>query len=242
KPLAITDGLNFGSPYKPEIFWQIERSVEGIKDACNALDTPVIGGNVSLSNETDGEAIYPTPIIGMAGVLESTSLITTKHFKEAGDLIYLIGSTEPEFGGSELQKMLTGDISGRPPQLDLELEQKLQRQVSQAIRSGVLQSATDLADGGLAVALTECMAEGSFGASLELGSDLASELFSESQSRFLVTVAPEHQGTFEDLVEATLLGRTTSEPVLTISSQGTPALEIDVEQLVQAMDAHFSTG
>ena len=234
KPLAITDGLNFGSPYKPEIFWQIERSVEGIKDACNALDTPVIGGNVSLSNETDGEAIYPTPIIGMAGVLESTSLITTKHFKEAGDLIYLIGSTEPEFGGSELQKMLTGDISGRPPQLDLELEQKLQRQVSQAIRSGVLQSATDLADGGLAVALTECMAEGSFGASLELGSDLASELFSESQSRFLVTVAPEHQGTFEDLVEATLLGRTTSEPVLTISSQGTPALEIDVEQLVQA--------
>lgn len=234
KPLAITDGLNFGSPYKPEVFWQIERSVEGIRAACKALDTPVIGGNVSLSNETDGEAIYPTPIIGMAGVLENTSLLTTKDFKEAGALVYLVGRTEPEFGGSELQQMLTGSISGCPPQLDLELEHRLQGQVSDAIRTGLLQSATDLAEGGLAVAITECMVEGQIGASLELGPDLVSELFSESQSRFLVTVDPENQGEFEDLVEATLLGRTTIEPVLMIASHGTPVLKLGIEQLAQA--------
>ena len=234
KPLAITDGFNFGSPYKPEIFWQIERSAEGISDACKALDTPVIGGNVSLSNEADGKAIYPTPIIGMAGVLEKTSLMTTKDFKQAGALIYLVGSTKTEFGGSELQKMLCGDIFGCPPQLDLELEHQLQGQVSDAIRAGLLQSATDLAEGGLAVAITECMVEGRLGALLELGSDLVRELFSESQSRFLVTVAPENQGEFEDLVEATLLGYTTAEPVLVVVSQGKPSFELEIEQLAQA--------
>lgn len=233
-PLAVTDGLNFGSPYKPEVFWQIERSVEGIKDACQALGTPVISGNVSLSNETDGEAIYPTPIIGMVGVLESMTLLTTKEFKQAGDLIYLVGTTTPEFGGSELQKMLTGAVSGRPPQLDLELEQKHQNQVSKAIRSGLLRSATDLAEGGLAVALTECLAEGNLGAALNLGPDLISELFSESQSRYLVTVAPENQESFERQVEATLLGQTTLEPVLKIFCNGSPALEMQVEQLLQA--------
>ena len=234
KPLAVTDGLNFGSPYKPEIFWQIERSVDGISAACKALDTPVIGGNVSLSNETDGEAIYPTPIIGMAGVVEETSLVTTKDFKQAGDVIYLVGHTQPEFGGSELQKMLEGEISGRPPQLDLELEARLQSQVSAAIRAGVVRSATDLAEGGLAVAITECLADGTLGASLNLGSDLVSELFSESQSRFLVTVSPENQAKFGELVEATPIGQVTAEAVLEILSPATQTLTIDVEQLVQA--------
>lgn len=234
RPLAVTDGLNFGSPYKPEIFWQIEQSVEGLSAACQALGTPVIGGNVSLSNETDGEAIYPTPIIGMVGLVENRSLVTTKDFKQAGDLVYLVGSTKPEFGGSELQKMLSGHICGRPPQLDLELEKSLQNQVSAAIRAGVLQSAHDLSEGGLAVALAECLADGHLGASITLEPDVVSELFSESQSRFLVSVAPEHQRTFEDLVAAILLGSVTEEPVLAISVQRERILEIGVEQLAQA--------
>lgn len=234
KPLAVTDGLNFGSPYNPEVFWQIEQSVAGISEACQVLDTPVIGGNVSLSNETDGDAIYPTPIIGMAGLVEETSLITTKDFKAAGDLIYLVGSTEAEFGGSELQKMLAGDIFGRPPKLDLELEKRLQGQVRAAIRAGLVQSATDLAEGGLAVALTECLADTKLGASLDLGADLTAELFSESQSRFLLTVAPQNQDLFEDLAEVRLLGQVTAEPVLAITSQGKSAFEIPAEQLSQA--------
>lgn len=240
KPLAVTDGLNFGSPYKPEIFWQIEQAVDGISAACNALDTPVIGGNVSLSNETDGEAIYPTPIIGMAGVVEKRSLITTKDFKAAGDVVYLVGSTKPEFGGSELQKMLEGEISGWPPQLDLELEVRLQNQMSAAIRAGVVQSAIDLSEGGLAVAVTECLANGSFGASLSLGKDVASELFSESQSRFLVTVAPEDQAKFVDLVEATPIGQVTAEAILDISSLGAQPFTIDVGQLIQAWKGAIS--
>lgn len=233
-PLAITDGLNFGSPYKPEIFWHIERSVDGIGEACRALGTPVIGGNVSLSNETDGEAIYPTPIIGMTGLVEDISLLTTKDFKEPGDLVYLVGTTKMEFGGSELQKMLTGDISGRPPQLDLELEARLQKEIRDAIRAGVLKSATDLSEGGLAVALTECLANGSLGASLTLGTDLVTELFSESQSRFLVTVAPEQKVRFEELVSATLLGHVTAEPILEIASGQAESVTIRVEELVQA--------
>ena len=234
RPLAITDGLNFGSPYKPEIFWQIEQSIEGISVACRALDTPVIGGNVSLSNETNGEAIYPTPIIGMVGVVEDRALVTNKNFKQAEDLIYLCGTTSPEFGGSELQKMLQGEIYGRPPQLDLELERKLQGQVAEAIRAGVIQSAHDLSEGGLAVALTECLVDGELGASVELGEDLVTELFSESQSRFLLSVRPEHQETFESLVEATLLGRVSAEPVLWIGNPHGSVLSLELEQLTQA--------
>ncbi len=234
EPLAITDGLNFGSPYKPEIFWQIKRSLAGISDACQALGTPVIGGNVSLSNETDGEAIYPTPIIGMVGLVAERSLITTKDFKQAGDAIYLVGTTEGEFGGSELQKLLTGDIFGRPPQLDLEREKRVQRQIREAIAAGLLQSCTDLAEGGLAVAVTECIADGSLGASLTLGTDLVCELFSESQSRFLVAVSPENQEKFEALGDARFIGRVTAEPVLEILSEGKQHLTLDAEQLIQA--------
>lgn len=234
RPLAITDGLNFGSPYKPEIFWQIEQSIEGISVACKALDTPVIGGNVSLSNETNGEAIYPTPIIGMVGVVEERAQVTNKTFKQAGDLIYLCGTTYPEFGGSELQKMLEGEISGRPPQLELDVEKKLQGQVADAIQAGIIQSAHDLSEGGLAVALTECLVDGEFGANIELGEDLVSELFSESQSRFLLSVRPEHKEAFERLVEATLLGKVSNEPVLRISDPRGEVLSLELEQLVQA--------
>ncbi|HAI51819.1 MAG TPA: phosphoribosylformylglycinamidine synthase subunit PurL, partial [Firmicutes bacterium] len=233
-PLAITDGLNFGSPDKPEIFWQLEKAVDGISAACRAFDLPVVSGNVSLYNETKGEAIYPTAIIGMVGLVEDLKDVTTVEFKNAGDLIYLLGETKDEFGGSELQKMLEGRIFGRAPELDLDLEKKHQGQVLKAIRQGLIQSAQDLAEGGLAVALAECLMSGDLGAEISLSGNLVSRLFSESQSRFLLTVKPEHQAVFERLVDAQLIGRVTSEPVLVVEQEGKAVLTVETKELRRA--------
>ena len=233
-PLAVTDGLNFGSPDKPEIFWQLEKAADGISAACRAFELPVVSGNVSLYNETKGEAIYPTAIIGMVGLVEDLKDVTTVEFKNPGDLIYLLGETKDEFGGSELQKMLEGRIFGRAPELDLDLEKKHQGQVLKAIQQGLIQSAQDLAEGGLAVALAECLISGDLGAELSLSGNLVSQLFSESQSRFLLTVKPEHQAEFERLVDAQLIGRVTSEPVLVVEQEGSAAFHVEVEELRRA--------
>src|SRR5690606_11386225 len=119
RPLGLTDGLNFGNPTNPEVFWQMEKSVEGMSAACRALGTPVISGNVSLYNQSKGKAIFPTPIVGMVGLHESLDHITTSFFQEVGDLIYLIGETKAEFGGSELQNLLEGSYQGKAPSIDL---------------------------------------------------------------------------------------------------------------------------
>ena len=155
KPIAITDCLNFGNPNKPEIFWQLEKSAEGISQACTALDAPVISGNVSLSNERSGSAIYPTPTIGMVGLVEDLSHVTTQHVKQAGDIVYLLGETKTEFGGSELQKLISGKIFGKAPSIDLEVEAARQEALLSAIKEGIVQSAHDVAEGGVAVALAE---------------------------------------------------------------------------------------
>ncbi|RDW99171.1 phosphoribosylformylglycinamidine synthase subunit PurL [Listeria kieliensis] len=220
KPLAITDGLNFGNPEKPEIFWEIEKAVDGISEACRKLDTPVISGNVSLYNETDGTGIYPTPVIGMVGLVEQTKDITTQHFKEANDLIFLIGETKAEFNGSELQKLLEGKISGRAPELDLQIEQKTQAALLAAIQAGTVRSAHDLAEGGLAVALAEAAFAGEFGAEVKLPFSLT-EVFSESQSRFLVSVKPENRAQFVQYFEgltAYEIGKVTENGRLVIQS------------------------
>lgn len=127
RPLAITDCLNFGNPEKPEIFWQIEKSADGIAAACLALESPVIGGNVSLYNERSNEAIYPTPTIGMVGLVEDLQHATTQEVKHAGDFVYVIGDTKTEFGGSELQKLMNGRIFGQAPSIDLEVEAARQK-------------------------------------------------------------------------------------------------------------------
>jgi phosphoribosylformylglycinamidine synthase II len=234
-PLAVTDGLNFGSPEKPEIFWQLEKAVDGISATCRAFGLPVVSGNVSLYNETKGEAIYPTAIIGMVGLVEDLEKITTIEFKNAGDLIYLLGKTKDEFGGSELQKLLEGKIFGRAPELDLDLEKKHQEQIREAISKGLVQSAQDLSEGGLAVALAECLigAKG-LGADITLSGKLVSALFSESQSRFLLSVKPEHQAEFEQLVDAQLIGRVTTEPVLVVHHGGNNVLEVEIDELRKA--------
>jgi len=235
EPLAITDNLNFGNPEKPEIFWQIEKAADGISEACLALNAPVIGGNVSLYNETNGTAIYPTPVIGMVGLIKDTKDITTQSFKASGDLIYVLGETKDEFGGSELQKLLEGSISGKSPVLDLEVEKSHQAAVLTAIRAGIVESAHDLAEGGLAVAAAESLfGPNSLGAKLDLKGNPVSALFSESQSRFLLSIKPENKEQFESLVPAALIGEVTNDNNLTISQGENILIKEQVEVLESA--------
>ncbi|AEH49480.1 phosphoribosylformylglycinamidine synthase subunit PurL [Parageobacillus thermoglucosidasius] len=217
KPLAITDCLNFGNPEKPEIFWQLEKAVDGMSAACRALGTPVISGNVSLYNETNGEAIYPTPVVGMVGLVEDIRHITTQAFQQAGDLIYVIGEAKQEFGGSELQKLLEGRIFGKAPAIDLATEAKRQRELLAAIQAGVVASAHDIAEGGFAVALAECvMSTDGLGAKVTVDGDMTAQLFSETQSRFIVSVKKEDRETFEQLVDAKLIGEVTNDGMLLV--------------------------
>ncbi len=193
EPLAITDNLNFGSPEKPEIFWQLEKAVDGMAEACSALNAPVIGGNVSLYNENAKGAIYPTPVVGMVGLVHDLDHITTQSFKKEGDIILLLGETKAELGGSEFQYVIHGVTEGRPPQLDLAVEKRLQETVLKAIQEGLVASAHDLSEGGLAVALAESCISGRVGAKVAFASELRTDiaLFSESQSRILLSAAPE---------------------------------------------------
>ncbi|WP_349409293.1 phosphoribosylformylglycinamidine synthase subunit PurL [Pseudalkalibacillus sp. SCS-8] len=235
EPLAITDCLNFGNPEKPEIFWQLEKAVEGMSEACRTLSTPVISGNVSLYNETKGVAVYPTPVVGMVGLVHDLDHVTTQVFKAAGDVIYMIGETKPEFSGSELQKLLQGSISGKAPELDLEKEARYQSQLLKAIQKGFVQSAHDIAEGGLAVALAESMMDAELGASVTLAGDEAAALFSESQSRFLVSVKPEKAEHFESLVDATKIGVVLPRPILRIDTpEGKELLSATKEELETA--------
>lgn len=235
EPLAITDNLNFGNPEKPEVFWQIEQAADGMSEACRVLNTPVIGGNVSLYNETSGTAIYPTPVVGMVGLVKDLNDITTQQFKNAGDLIYIVGETKDEFGGSELQKILNGKIFGKAPELNIEVEKERQDQILKAIQAGVVESAHDLSEGGLSVALSECLfGAKNLGATVKISGNPVSALFSETQSRFLVSVKKENQSEFEKLVEAELIGEVTSSENLQILAEEAPVLEASVVELKEA--------
>lgn len=193
EPLAITDNLNFGSPEKPDIFWQLEKAADGISEACRVLESPVIGGNVSLYNENAKGAIYPTPVIGMVGLVRDVDHITTQSFKQEGDVIVLLGETKAELGGSEFQYVLHGVTEGRPPMIDLAVEKRLQDALLGAIREGWIASAHDLSEGGLAVALAESCISSGLGAEVNVETALRADiaLFSESQSRVLISVKPE---------------------------------------------------
>lgn len=240
EPLAITDCLNFGSPEKPEVFWQFEQACEGMSEACVALDSPVIGGNVSFYNERSGDAIYPTPTVGMVGLITDVDHITTQNFKHEGDAIILLGETFAELGGSEYQKLATGAISGRPPQIDLAKEAAVQKATLAAIRQGLVKSAHDLSEGGLGVALAEsCFGEG-FGAKVSLESELRPDvlLFSESQSRILLSTS---EGKAQDLlalaaqhgVPAKQIG-TTGGDKLVINVNGTEAVNASIQEVKAA--------
>jgi phosphoribosylformylglycinamidine synthase II len=203
EPLAITDNLNFGNPEKAEIFWQFEQACAGITEACLALGTPVIGGNVSFYNESYGSPIYPTPVIGMVGLVADVDHITTQGFKQEGDLVLLLGDTYGELLGSEYQKVILGETKGRPPMIDLNKEKAVQQATLTAIRNGWVQSAHDLSEGGLAVALAESSIAGKLGVKAEWNLPLRGDqaLFGESQSRILLSVKPEHAEQVESLAQ-----------------------------------------
>lgn len=220
RPLAITDCLNFGSPDKPEGFWELSTAADGISEACRVLETPVISGNVSLYNETDGQSVYPTPVIGMVGLIEELAHITTQHFQAAGDVIYVLGETHADFNGSELQKLQTGKIAGRLMSFDLETEKTNQHLVTAAIQAGLVQSAHDCAEGGLAIALAESAFDKGFGLNVTVSLP-AAQLFSETQSRFVLSVAPDKQAAFEALVgaAATAIGEVTADGQIRMQAQ-----------------------
>ncbi|MDQ6422541.1 phosphoribosylformylglycinamidine synthase subunit PurL [Paenibacillus sp. LHD-117] len=237
EPLAITDNLNFGSPEKPEVFWQLEKSADGMSEACVKLDTPVIGGNVSLYNENAKGAIYPTPVIGMVGLVHDVDHITTQGFKSEGDVIVLIGETKAEFGGSELQYVLNGAPSGRPPVIDLDVEKNVQGAVLGAIQKGLVASAHDLSEGGIAAALAESCISGKVGAEVSLVSDLRPDhlLFSESQSRILLSAKPDNADALTALlseqgVQYAVIGKVTGSS-LTININGKSGISAPVQQL-----------
>lgn len=219
RPLAITDCLNFGSPEKPEGFYELDQAARGIAQACEAFDTPVISGNVSLYNETNNQSIYPTPMIGMVGVVEDLSHVTTQDFKEASDLIYVLGETNADFSGSEIQKLLTGKISGAISAVDLEEEVFIQAKLLQAIQSGYVKSAHDCAEGGLLISVIESTFGNGLG--VDIKTNLATELvFAETSGRFVVSVLPEDKDAFESVLkkDATLLGKVTNDGVIKVST------------------------
>jgi len=221
QPLAITDCLNYGSPEKPEGFWELWTSADGISEACRTLNTPVISGNVSMYNETNGKAIYPTPMIGMVGLIEDLSHITTQEFKEAGNLIYVIGETKSDFNGTEIQKMQKGLIEGKLMDFDLAVEKANQELVLSAIKAGLVASAHDCAEGGLAVAIAESAFNNQLGVEANLEMPIEN-LFAETQSRFVISVQPENQTAFEILAgeKAGKIGITTETGELKMTAVG----------------------
>ena len=212
RPLAVTDCLNFGNPYKPENFWQLREAVEGVAEACRAFGTPVTGGNVSLYNESPLGVVDPTPTIAMVGLIDDEKHITTQWFKDEGDVIILIGVepagpraaahrdegvAAPSLGGSRYLKVCHGLKIGPPPHVDLAHEIKVQNAVRDLIREGLVQSAHDCSEGGLAIALAEsCFnPDRLFGADIALNAGdtpAATVLFNESQSRIIISVTPDN--------------------------------------------------
>jgi phosphoribosylformylglycinamidine synthase len=241
RPLALTDCLNFASPERPEVMWQFAEAVAGIAEACRALGIPVVGGNVSFYNETLGRAILPTPVVGVAGVLEDAERLMRQWFREPGDLVLLVGELVGRLGGSEYLATLHGRVAGPLARLDLDRERAVQAACLAAIEAGCIRSAHDCADGGLAVALAECCITGPrlLGAEISLpgGARLDELLFGEAPSRIVVSVPPAERTRFERIVRqwavpVTELGLVSGNS-LTVRVDGVPALALPVEAMAR---------
>ncbi|NLA12085.1 MAG: phosphoribosylformylglycinamidine synthase subunit PurL [Firmicutes bacterium] len=231
RALGITDGLNFGNPEKPEIFWQFSRSVEGIADACRALELPVVGGNVSFYNEVDGRAILPTPVIGALGVIEGPESGCEAGFAREGDKVYLLGASATGLGGSLFLKSVHGLVDGVLPPIDLELEARLQALLRDLINEGLATCLSSVGDGGLAVALAKSCLMGGCGAEAALpeGDSLETVLFGEGPTRALVAVPPGQAALFEERA------REAAVPAVPLGESGGGRLRITVggEPLVE---------
>jgi phosphoribosylformylglycinamidine synthase II len=205
KPLAITNCLNFGNPYDPEVYWTFAECVAGMGEACRTLRTPVTGGNVSFYNEDPQRTVYPTPVVGMVGLVEDLEHVTTAEFKEEGDLIILLGETKEELGASEYLKVIHDLAKGDAPELNLDREKKVQDACLEMIRAGLVKSAHDCSEGGLAVALAEgCIfSPKHWGAKIKLDQKIRADalLFGESQSRIIITVSPQDLSEMEKIAQ-----------------------------------------
>lgn len=247
EPIAITDGLNFGNPETPDVYYQLEQAIMGLSEACRALNTPVIGGNASLYNQTpEFGAIYPTPIVGMVGLVKSLDHTTTMEFKAEGDHIILLGTTREELGASEYLDQIHGMVMGDVPELDLEEEAQTQAFILKAIRAGLLSSAHDLGDGGLAVAIAESCIKGELGAHIELDANIRADalLFGESQSRFLLSVTPDKADQLMDMaaemgVEAATIGKVSTDKKLSIKNNETQLIDRDLALCADAFNTGF---
>jgi len=235
KPLAISNCLNFGNPYKPEIYWGFSQAIKGMGDACRALDTPVTGGNVSLYNENPESAVYPTPVIGMLGLLEDMKLALTQFFKNEGDQIMLIGNLPEDLGASQYLEFRHNMVAGKVPKLDIDAHKRLIDLLQELSSQKLLKSAHDVADGGLGVALAECLFDNTdLGAKVTLpqADNPILSLFGEVQSTVIISFKPSNLETVKKLVQQSglqhwMLGEVTSNGTLKIES----ILELSTQEL-----------
>ncbi|HUQ32651.1 MAG TPA: phosphoribosylformylglycinamidine synthase subunit PurL [Pyrinomonadaceae bacterium] len=257
RPIAITNCLNFASPERPEVMWSFSEVVDGMSEACRAFNTPVVSGNVSFYNETEGRGILPTPVIGMVGLLEDVRRVVHHGFKAPGDIIAMLGVTNDDLSISEYAATVEGRTTqemisaGSVPVLDLELEKRVQEACLRAAASGLLRSAHDCSDGGLAVALAECcfssLNREAVGAEVELAGQLSiqARLFSESPSRIIVSFHETALAQMEEIAAAldcpfTILGRTGKED-LSIKADGEEVIKLDVAELEAAWRTSLSS-
>jgi phosphoribosylformylglycinamidine synthase len=244
QPVAATNNLNFGNPERPEIMAQLVEAIEGIAEACRHFDTPITGGNVSLYNETLGEGIYPTPVMGIVGLMKTAEPVTI-DFKHAGRSLILLGGAgscdETRFGGTQYAKVILKQLWGLPPALDMEYEKRVQSAIREIVTEGLAESAHDVSDGGLAVAVAECsFGPAGIGAALELAPEMRPELllFHEGPSRVLIsTTNPEELKSIaaKHSVEALVVGATIKERV-EISTERTKLLDCEISSLKQPFE------
>ena len=256
EPLAVTDNLNFPSPETDRGYWQLAKACRGLSEACRALNTPVTGGNVSLYNETRGDdgtltPIHPTPVVGMVGMVADIDKVCGLAWRQAGDAIVLLGATADQadddrvgLGGSSYQGVIHGLLTGRPPRVDLDLEARVQATVRQAIDQGLLASAHDCSDGGLAVALAESTLASGHGADISLAASdtrLERRLFAEGGARIVVSVKTERQADWQALlasaqVPSQVLGTVAAHGQLRIEANGESVVDLSVEALVSSFE------
>ncbi|RMF96686.1 MAG: phosphoribosylformylglycinamidine synthase subunit PurL [Candidatus Schekmanbacteria bacterium] len=215
-PLAITNCLNFGNPERPDVMWQFSETVKGMAEACKKLETPVVSGNVSFYNETIGKGVYPTPVIGMVGILEDVAVRCNQAFKNEGDIIVLLGESGKEMGGSLFQKVILGKVEGKIPICNLDEEMRLQKSIRELISLRIVNSAHDISDGGLAIAIAEMSfsSKEGLGAEIEIKDNLplASILFGESPSRIIATCKKENLDKLNEFlkksnIKASIIGK-----------------------------------
>ena len=244
RPLALTNCLNFASPERPEVMWQFSEVIEGMSEACRVFETPVTGGNVSFYNETDGRGIHPTPVIGMVGLIEDARQVTTQWFRNDDRAIILLGATADDLGASEYAMVTRGELQGRVPALDLDLERRVQRACLKVIQAGLIESAHDCADGGLSVALAECAFSSyrkpAVGFAVNLEGDLsqAALLFAETPSRIVLSALDAHVEAIleiagEQKIAAAVIGRTGGER-LRLAVNGETVIDRPVAEIESA--------